>query len=497
MRSAFLINYSTLLLVAFGTQCSRSVERKPSIAVAVSRKGLQFFSSIGHKIVTHELPKIVIPSISLPIDGGPGEGEVFVKQLKIKKFESPVFQFHLSPPDAINWKSDGGGIKLSGHWNATYTWLTTFYLKGWVEVTVSEIRSNVTITAFGKDGHPQLQVDSCGVDILNLYLSLGGGVIQWIINLFKSDLSYAVKNAINQQLCNALETVILDQANDALRTIPKHVYISSMVYLDYELEAKPIQVTNTHVIGQSYIDVMLGNQTCQIPTRPLQIGKIDDNFMSNIWITETVPNCLLESAHKSKYLHFVLDKSVYAKLDTFLSTNCSWYEICMGKFFPELAKQYPNRHIQMNFYSAKAPSIVLSSQKANVVSDFFADWQIQPEEGKVDINETLARIDMKLTATVEPVLYNQRLCGKINSTQINFSEIYSKIGEISQSFLDTMNLVLNPVIRVAADTTLQLGIPIPLVENVSITNQTELTVEDGAVRCNADFLYVNSTDLFN
>lgn len=55
---------------------------------------------------------------------------------------------------------------------------------------MSGIRSNLTISAFGKDGHPQLQVNGCSVDILNLNLSLGGGVIQWIINLvFLLDLN--------------------------------------------------------------------------------------------------------------------------------------------------------------------------------------------------------------------------------------------------------------------------------------------------------------------
>lgn len=56
---------------------------------------------------------MVIPSITLPIEGGPGEGTVYVKQLNIKKFQSPLFQFYLSPPDSINWKSDGGAIKVN------------------------------------------------------------------------------------------------------------------------------------------------------------------------------------------------------------------------------------------------------------------------------------------------------------------------------------------------------------------------------------------------
>lgn len=74
-------------------------------------------------------------------------------------------------------------MKLGGRWKADYTWITTFHLNGWVEVLASGIRADLTMSAFGKDGHPQLEVNSCSVDILQLQLSLGGGVIQWIINL--------------------------------------------------------------------------------------------------------------------------------------------------------------------------------------------------------------------------------------------------------------------------------------------------------------------------
>lgn len=94
-------------------------------------------------------------------------------------------------------------------------------------------------------------------------------------------------------------------------------------------------------------------------------------------------------------------------------------------------------------------------------------------------------------AKVEPMIFAQRLCGSINSTQVEFSEIFSNIGPISESFLKVLDLILTPIIRVAGDTTLRIGIPIPIIENVSITNQTELSVGDGLVRCNADLIYVN------
>jgi hypothetical protein len=47
----------------------------------------------------------------------------------------------------------------------------------------------------------------------------------------------------------------------------------------------------------------------------------------------------------------------------------------------------------MNFYSSSAPSInLMAISGANVFSDFYVDWQIQPQNGEKDINETLARI---------------------------------------------------------------------------------------------------------
>jgi hypothetical protein len=47
----------------------------------------------------------------------------------------------------------------------------------------------------------------------------------------------------------------------------------------------------------------------------------------------------------------------------------------------------------MNFYSAKEPAIsLLEGSVAQVLADFHIDWQIQPEDGKKNVNDTLARL---------------------------------------------------------------------------------------------------------
>ncbi|KAI6235385.1 LBP / BPI / CETP family protein [Aphelenchoides besseyi] len=485
-----------ILLLFGGIGRLSADQRNPSVAVGLSKFGLQFFSSIGHKIMNHELPRIPFPNISFPINNGPGSGFVSVHGLKIPKFTSPLFRFQLSPEmQGMTWISDGGLIKLVGKWNAEYTFLTTFYLHGWVNVLARDVRSNVTLSVHGTNGHPQVDLlDGCAVDVLDVHLSLGGNVIVWIVNLFKLDLSYALKQMIHEQFCELMKTTLLKQANEALQTLPKHVNVAGDVFLDYELERQPVHVLNNSVLGRTYVDVMLNNEACSLKTLPLEIEDIDSTYMANIWIEQIVFDCLLLSAHKNNLFHFVLDRSIYAKLNTFLATDCPWFEICVGKFFKKLRVDYPERHIQMNFYSAEPPTVSFAENtSAHVVSKFSVDLQIQPETGKPNITSTLARIEMDMTATVNSHIFNSRVCGTVNSTQVRFNEVFSNIGEISSAFLDTLHLILTPVIEVAGDTVLRLGIPIPLVENISLSNRTQISFGTRAIRINTDLVYSNKT----
>ena len=56
-----------------------------------------------------------------------------------------------------------------------------------------------------------------------------------------------------------------------------------------------------------------------------------------------------------------------------------------------------------------------------------------------------------------------------------------------------MALILKPILKVTADSAMKVGIPIPLVENITIANHSLVTVLDGVVRIDTDLLYVNKT----
>lgn len=170
-------------------------------------------------------------------------------------------------------------------------------------------------------------------------MSLSGGVIPWIINLFKSPLSSLIKNEIHKQFCELTRTVLLTEANNALLTLPTHVEITNNIYMDYGLIHNPI-ITKDYVQGDALIDITVGNKTCNIPFKPvklckfilimhglefniiiLTVGPEMNDYMVNIWFSESVIDCLLASAHEEQMLKFVIDKNLQKNLTQFLRTS--------------------------------------------------------------------------------------------------------------------------------------------------------------------------------
>ncbi|KAH7731411.1 LBP / BPI / CETP familyN-terminal domain containing protein [Aphelenchoides avenae] len=467
---------------------AEAVQEQSTLAARLSKAGLQFFSNIGHKIITHELPKIEYPDITLPFSGGPGEGTVTVRRLRIPTFESPRFNFELSPPYGLTWHSKDGSVKVRGLWKASYTWLVTVHTDGWLELTAADIRSVITLGVQEEQQRPQLEVFNCSVALGQVDLEIGGGVIPWLVNLFRSGLSATLKEVVHQQFCATARDVILVQANDALMNLPTHVPITDGIYLDYALIKDP-EVTDTYVEGAAYIDVLYGNTTCDLPAVNMSLAHANEEYMLNVWcysimfnedeafkVSESIFNCLAESTHNADILKFTVDKNLYAKLSVFLQTSCGLLEVCLGKFFPILKERYPNQYVDLVFHSAEPPLANITRNGVALNTKFFVDFHIYPAANH---SQVLARIDV----------VNDRIVGKLNDTTVSFKQVQSRIGNFSERLLSTFGLVLKPLLETALDTALRVGVPIPLVENVALANRTDVLLLDGNVRVASDLVY--------
>uniref|UniRef100_A0A1I7STP7 BPI2 domain-containing protein n=2 Tax=Bursaphelenchus xylophilus TaxID=6326 RepID=A0A1I7STP7_BURXY len=234
---------------------------------------------------------------------------------------------------------------------------------------------------------------------------------------------------------------------------------------------------------------MLLNLTCRLPEEPVLLGQVDDSYMANIWFSSQVGNCLLLSAHYNQMLHFTLTKDLYSKLSTFFQTSCKWYKVCVGKLLPTLEERYPRRHIELEFYTAERPILSIDDM-ATVNSTFYIDMKIQPEKGKPDVRDVLARLEMESILSVIPALYNNRICGEVNGTKLKFVEDFSRVGNISDTFLQTLELFLTPMFKVSADSLLRIGLPIPMVENMTLKNNSRIELSKNTIGIYADLNFL-------
>uniref|UniRef100_A0AC34F7L1 Lipopolysaccharide-binding protein n=1 Tax=Panagrolaimus sp. ES5 TaxID=591445 RepID=A0AC34F7L1_9BILA len=493
MRLLFILFFLGAVLISadyieYFSKRYNDSKKVSTLGARLYMKGLNFFSQIGHKIVTRELPRLTIPNISLPIEGGPGSGNVEVESLNLLKFESPKFQFMLAPNKGITWNSRGGALRLKGLWKADYTFLAKVYLSGEVDVTASDIQSMLTVGAYSYDKHPQIQIYNCTADVTNLHMTLSGNVITWIINLFRANLASAIKTAIHKQFCDLTRSVLLAEANDALMGLETHVEITNNIFLDYGLIDNPI-ITKTYVEGDALIDVTIGNRTCDLPFVPVKLdAPVASKYMANMWLSQTVVDCILDSAHQSKMFKFTIDKNLQKSLAGFLRTSCHMYEICMGRFFQKLRDNYSKHYLDLVFESSTSPNCEMDAENITVNTAFFIDFHIYPSKENPDI---LARLQMNASSSVDPHIFNNRIVGELNSTTVTFEQLSSKIGNFNPSFLKALELILKPIITVAADTALRVGIPIPLIENVTLSNSTTLVKQKKQIRVDADLLYIN------
>ncbi|VDL74207.1 unnamed protein product [Nippostrongylus brasiliensis] len=196
--------------------------------------------------VDAEIPKVTIPDFTLDITAGPGTGKVSVRELNITKFNSPKFEFSLGD-DGLSWSSMRGAV-----WES-----------GWVQVLAVDIRVNVSARLLGRYDRPQIEIGRCTADVLYFDFEIGGGVIPWLVNLFRDDISKVIKQAIHNQACDTARSILLVQFNDFLMTLPLHVPIGNNFYVDYAVD-RNITYTRQFVEAELLADVVYGTDSCHL-----------------------------------------------------------------------------------------------------------------------------------------------------------------------------------------------------------------------------------------
>nr|CDJ89800.1 Lipid-binding serum glycoprotein domain containing protein [Haemonchus contortus] len=431
--------------------------------------------------VDREIPKITIPDITLDITAGPGTGKVSAHDLNITKFKSPNFNFLLSD-QGLSWSSNGGAVKVGGRWEAIYTIGVPLRESGWIEVLAADIRVNVSARVLDVQARPQIVLGDCTADIVHFDFQIGGGVLPWLVNLFRTPISLALRKAIHNQACESARSILLTNFNDFLLSLPLHIPIGQDFYLDYAME-RNLTYNSDFAEAELLADVVYGAQTCH----PEKIERWEETGlvpkMMVIWLSETVPNCLLSSAHEGKLVQFTVTKNI-PQLASYLRTSCSMLSICIGRFFEKLRTEFPDQYVDLHFHTYNAPIIRMRDGEVTINATFAIDFYIHPKE---EHTKNLARMILQSSSMILPEIVDNRLSGRLNNTQLQLGEDFSDIGEMSKTFLSMFEKVFAVSARVMVEAVLHKGIPLPIFDNVTISGDSEIRIFEKHVRLNADF----------
>uniref|UniRef100_A0A8R1Y283 Lipid-binding serum glycoprotein C-terminal domain-containing protein n=1 Tax=Onchocerca volvulus TaxID=6282 RepID=A0A8R1Y283_ONCVO len=472
----------------FAANCfsRNAAEQFSTVRLRIAENGLRFFSKIAHHIVDDEIWKITFPQITIPIEDGPGTGEVNTTELTLRRFKSPIFSFKLTPPNGISWQSKGGSAELDAIWLLRYYFIAPIYLSGYIRAKMDNIRVYMETNLLVRDEHPQIEVTDCSVDIRKLNVYITGGVLQWIINLFRAQLAVVIKQTIHQEMCDIIRKAIAD-TNAALLALSTHVKLYKNIYIRYSCKKNPIAMSK-YIEGEMVFDVMYGKDECVLPTKQMDSEVHSTKRMAYVWMSEYIPNCLLQTVYNNENLTFAITPSTSGgRFAGFLRTNCGFFEICIGKFLPTLRLRYPNRIVFFFIRLAGAPYTIIDANNIRIFANSTVDLYLPSE--KQQQSQRLARLVMNSTIYAIPAISHRKLVGTISNVMIILHEQDSVIGHFSFQTLEFLEKVLAKAVKLFGGTALKIGVPLPLIDSVTISDDAQIITKNGYLHLDFDFIY--------
>ncbi|CAJ0597293.1 unnamed protein product [Cylicocyclus nassatus] len=207
--------------------------------------------------------------------------------------------------------------------------------------------------------------------------------------------------------------------------------------------------------------------------------------MAVTWMSESVPNCLLKSAHEGKLVKFTVTKD-FPTIGPRLKTSCSIFSICIGRFFKKLRTDYPDQYVDLHFHTYEAPFVKMQDDDVKINVTFAVDFYINPMKQHL---KPLARLILSSSSTVIPEIIRNKFSGNLTETTDDIREDFSDIGEIPETFLNLFKKLFTMTSRVIVESILHKGVPIPVFDNVTISGSSEIRVFNKYIRLNADFEY--------
>ncbi|VDO62208.1 unnamed protein product [Heligmosomoides polygyrus] len=367
-------------------------------------------------------------------------------------------------------------------------------------------------------GSPQVRSALCqsSIGYVDLNVRNTGVITDFFINAFKAFLIANFKPQVEQRMCNMIETIINQDMNNLLRTMPLKIRINENnldiigqtfgiakhalknftlihfvqnlreknLLLDYQLTADPfVQNGAISMLAKGEISWRGNGGTPFFPPNfrvPLPHGV----HMVEFYATDYIANSMLYHVYKQHLLDVVVGPESSVQLKDLLLTSCG-SGFCIGEFLGALGEQYPDREVEVVFTARKAPLIVFVENRARFRLHGRMNMFVRPRN-TTQVKEMVIRSDTTMTANIRMWINGSRIVGNASIENLDFKLLETKINDVDQASFGDLGLFGAEFLEKLLTEILQIGIVMPSMQGVFLKSP-RLTFHERYLRVDTYF----------
>jgi len=478
LGSFFILStFSVLVLHDFAAG-----QEQPGLKLRVTRLGLDYANQVGAGILNQEIRNLHIPDID--------EGDIKARQIRITSFGPPAYTYGLSPSSGLSWGFNGASINMEAKVQGTKR--IVFKITKTFDVKLSASGVNIQLSAkFGRQptGQPNIASAGCQVSIAKLDLHISGGILGWIVNLFRQKIANKLKSEAESKLCEVARNFLLNSANAKLATFPVRVELGKYFDLDYGLTADPTTTAEYLEIAVKG-RISLRGSTAVSPYSPTPLASsTPENKMMFLWFSDKIVNDLGYFAKISNLTTMTLTKTD-EEVGSYLKLHCASGTICVGSVIPDLIKIFPPNTDAADLYlTTTTPPFLRFGADGSAtlsVNGTMELYAIAPDT-KQKVSAVVAEIS--IVTSVAITVQNMKLVGQAKIPQLKVRVLSSKLGPASTQMLEKVLPSLGtPVLEKVINKRLATGIPIPVTKGVELIGP-QIRILDHTVQVETDVKY--------
>jgi len=491
--------------------CDSKCDTNPGAKIQVSQAGLDLAAKVAIDVLAANINSLTIPGYSG--QGAKLGGTFFydINGVKVVKFVKPTLTFVIVPGSGLRVNIEGLGMVVSGNWDGSFTYWLTVSDKGTFKVNVANVSATISVDiAKSADGRLSIKAHDCSINIPNLDVTLTGEH-SWLIslyNLVKGFLLPALKDKLENLLCNLITSLFNEIGNKELVTIPIYEPINIPInvpglgpvfkglQIDYRLVC-PL------VFYEGYFETAVKGKVFDVNNQkeaPFQPGCIKTDKplkMFSAYILEYLPNTLSCELHDLGYLaHNFSKNDLSPSLGQYLSTNCSDSDYCFGGLFPDVAEKYPGGYVEGWFETEGCPVFTMTTDDIELNATFKVLIVVRipaTSDGQKEQLGQLMEVEVNIVIYLDPYIEDKLI-------KVRVFHIIPTVKEVRQSIipgLDASAPVLSRLLRFVCDEFFvpkvnamgKIGLPMPAGMDGVHPDHTDVKVVPGALVLHSDVTY--------